>query len=465
MSAEDMVTEPPTDDKFGRDPQPGCRDSSTVDDTLNVSVMSLSGNVLGTVPVSSQSCVWDIKCSIAEAIPEIQMHPRRMQLVLGSHILADRTLVHDTGIATRAMLTVIRTPPYKILASRDNVAELWNDEGRLDGVLLGHEGIIYVVQFSSDTNLVITCSSDNTAKLWEVASRKCLFTLRHEPTLLTASFNTTGTTVVTTKLPHELKQWCVRSGACISTLRLSAHGRIDFAFTAQGVNVLHTSGEGCATLWNMETGTRLWEHGIDVPSFRFQGACLSRCGNWFCTMTHRRDSQKWWGQQVWHGVEIWNAMTCSIYHSMRVTSCDDGVIEKVGFSLDALRLFTVCGNRYTRGRLVTVWNIGHDLPAYTFKQADYVASAKFSPEGRQLLTIAAGQVWVWWIDEGTLEWCIPEAQVWKAYFTPDGKGVVLTGRNGTDEWDTASREHRWKVGDKVITAIALSSLLLGVQTS
>jgi hypothetical protein len=38
------------------------------------------------------------------------------------------------------MLTVIHTPPYKILASRGNVAELWNDEGRLDGVLLGHEG-------------------------------------------------------------------------------------------------------------------------------------------------------------------------------------------------------------------------------------------------------------------------------------------------------------------------------------
>ena len=166
-------------------------------------------------------------------------------------------------------------------------------------------------------------------------------------------------------------------------------------------------------------------------------------------MTHRRGSQKCWGQQVWGSVEIWNATTCSIYHSMRVTSCDDCVIEKVGFSLDALRLFTVCGNRYTRSRLVTVWNIGHDRRAYTFKQADYVASAKFSPEGHQLLTIAAGQVWVWWIDEGTLEWCIPEAQVWDAYFTPDGKGVVLTGPNGTHEWDTASRERRWKVGDKI----------------
>ena len=99
-SAEDTTTEACTDDSFVPHCRPYCRDSRTVDDTLNVSVMSLSGNMLGTVPVSSQSCVWDIKCSTAETIPDIQMRPRRMQLVHGPHILADRTLVHDDGITT-----------------------------------------------------------------------------------------------------------------------------------------------------------------------------------------------------------------------------------------------------------------------------------------------------------------------------------------------------------------------------
>ena len=41
-----------------------CRDSRTVHETLKVSVMLLSGLVLGTVLVSSRSCVSDVKCSL-----------------------------------------------------------------------------------------------------------------------------------------------------------------------------------------------------------------------------------------------------------------------------------------------------------------------------------------------------------------------------------------------------------------
>ena len=106
---------------------------------------------------------------------------------------------------------------------------------------------------------------------------------------------------------------------------------------------------------------------------------------------------------------------------------------------------------------VTVWNIGHDLRAHTFKHECEELSAKFSPDGRELLTFAEEKVWLWRIDDDSLVWCIPEAQVCEACFTPDGKGVVLNGENGVEEWDTATRERCWKVGDKEITAIALSS--------
>ena len=95
-----------------------CRDSRTVHETLKVSVMLLSGHVLGTVLVSSRSCVWDLKCSIRKTIPQIRMHMRRMTLMYGSHILTDATLVRDAGIATGAMLSVIRTAPYSILVGR-----------------------------------------------------------------------------------------------------------------------------------------------------------------------------------------------------------------------------------------------------------------------------------------------------------------------------------------------------------
>ena len=64
MCAEDTTTEACTDDTFVPHSRQYCRDSRTVYETLKVSVMLLSGLVLGTVLVSSRSCVSDVKCSL-----------------------------------------------------------------------------------------------------------------------------------------------------------------------------------------------------------------------------------------------------------------------------------------------------------------------------------------------------------------------------------------------------------------
>ena len=61
MCAEDTTTEACTDDTFVPHSRQYCRDGRTVHETLKVSVMLLSGLVLGTVLVSSRSCVWDVK--------------------------------------------------------------------------------------------------------------------------------------------------------------------------------------------------------------------------------------------------------------------------------------------------------------------------------------------------------------------------------------------------------------------
>jgi WD40 repeat protein len=227
-------------------------DGRAVDDILKVSVMSLSGSVLGTATVSSKSSVWELKSSIVLAIPQLHMHQRRITLMHGPQILADATPVHEAGIVNGTVLSVILTPAYNMLVSRGDVAELWNHEGRLDGVFFGHTSEINTVNFSPDVTLAITSSWDCSAKLWQVASQVCLFTLWHEAPVDSAAFNLAGTTVLTATLLHEMKLWCVSSGHCVSALSLHGHGQIEFVFTSQGVNVLHTRAH-CIALWNMET--------------------------------------------------------------------------------------------------------------------------------------------------------------------------------------------------------------------
>ena len=136
-----------------------------------------------------------------------------------------------------------------------------------------------------------------------------------------------------------------------------------------------------------------------------------------------------------------------------MTVLEYGGIDDVKFSSDASRILTV-----SSGSKVTVWNIRHDLRAHTFKHEYEGSSARFSTDGRELLTETSNKVWLWRIDDDTLVWCIPDVQVSEACFTPGGKGLVLRGFGWVQELDTASRKRCWKVRDKGIKlGIALSS--------
>ena len=174
----------------------------------------------------------------------------------------------------------------------------------------------------------------------------------------------------------ELKHWCVSTGNCISSLKLSSSGQIDIAVTSQRVNVLHLQGSSVALL-NMETGASVWEHQVEFPFSHSRGCCLSRCGNWIVTIIRDRQT----GHRTPDVLEIWNATTCTQRHTMRAR--EGSIIDDAMFSSDASRIHMV-----NRRHSVTVWNIGHHYRAHKFKHECGALSARFSPDGRELLTFS-----------------------------------------------------------------------------
>ena len=120
----------------------------------------------------------------------------------------------------------------------------------------------------------------------------------------------------------------------------------------------------------------MWDRHVGFDLGYQPHACLSKCGNWFCTLI--RDVRAGQGRNT---ADIWNATTCSHYRGVTVPS---GIVDRVEFSPDAWRLFAVC----TNGN-VTVCNFGHDQRSYTFKHEGTVVSTEMSPGGPQLITIAA----------------------------------------------------------------------------
>ncbi|MGG7378593.1 WD40 repeat domain-containing protein, partial [Escherichia coli] len=50
-------------------------------------------------------------------------------------------------------------------------AMLWNLQGKLIRLLIGHKGPVYDARFSPDGRYIVTASFDTTAKLWDLRER------------------------------------------------------------------------------------------------------------------------------------------------------------------------------------------------------------------------------------------------------------------------------------------------------
>ena len=66
-----------------------------------------------------------------------------------------------------------------------------------------------------------------------------------------------------------------------------------------------------------------------------------------------------------------------------------------------------------------------------------VDSVAFCPHGVEVMIVSQHKVWLWNICGRTPVRCFPGMDVSMKNFTPDGKGVLTSGRRGTAVWSAA----------------------------
>ena len=254
-------------DSFSNDWDPR-RDLAVMDgDALNVSVMSLGGEVLVTVIVSRRSSIWELKGLIEKSIPGRHMKAAWMTLMLGPQVLANAVSLHDAGVVDGAMLCIIYAAIYKLfVCTTTEGLELWNEEGKREGMFLDPSwDNIGGAEFSPDGTFVLTIH-ERFALLWRVDTlERCPFNFNHIGDLVSAAFSPTGTTVLSACQRNHVKLWSVSSGQCVNRLEIGDTGDLITAFTADGGVALHTH-DGRIALWNVETGDRVWQYHVDCIS-------------------------------------------------------------------------------------------------------------------------------------------------------------------------------------------------------
>ena len=168
----------------------------------------------------------------------------------------------------------------------------------------------------------------------------------------------------------------------------------------------------------METAAGEWVyHHSDLhPYERGESECISRCGNLFFTVTFPCNA-----------MDVWSVSGRTHYWRFEEPKAK---ITYVAFSPDGWRVLAVT----SRG-IVRVWSLGRESASWTFHGEGVVRWAAFAPNGVQVVTISCGFACLWRTDCQQFRVRLPEGDMPKAFFAPDGACVLLTGRHGTSLWN------------------------------
>jgi WD40 repeat protein/TPR repeat protein len=304
-----------------------------------------------------------------------------------------------------------------LTASNDNTARIWDAAtGEALQVLKGHEKPVDRAVFSPDGKLVLTASRDDTVRIWNKATGEG-FKLLHKAAVSSALFSPDGKLVLTTA--DDDKTAVVWDTDTDAALVLDGHeGPVKTAvFSPDGKLVLTASNDRTARLWDSRTGAQLLvlrghADTVNTASFSPDGKFVVTASN---------DNKAF----------IWNPNTGEILHSLAG--------RKVAFSPDGRLVLTVSDNlvfgrggrvdaRATKDSTVRLWDTATGNPTKTLKSHGKFVTARFSPDGKLVLTIPdSSPAYVWDTSTGAL---LQELRVrgWVAdsVFSPNGKLIVGT---------------------------------------
>ncbi len=240
-------------------------------------------------------------------------------------------------------------------------------EGRESNRLVGHNGSVNSVSFSSDGKTLVSGSWDKTIKLWNVETGQEIRTLKgHDSRVFSVSFSRDGKTLASGSDDKTIKLWNVETGQEIRTFK--GHNSIVYSvsFSRDGKTLASGSDDKTIKLWNVETGQEIRTfkgHNGSVFSVSF-----SPDGKTLATSS---------GDNT---IKLWNGSTGQ---EIRTLSGDNSIVFSVNFSSDGKTLATGSDDK-----TIKLWNVETGKEIHTLTGHDRsVTSVSFSPDGK---TLASG---------------------------------------------------------------------------
>lgn len=314
--------------------------------------------------------------------------------------------------------------------------------------LKAHTRRIAKAAFLPDGNRALTASGDNTVAQWDVMTGKEIpdATLKHPDGVLTMTVIPGGEHVVTSCADKLIRVWDVETAKVTSTIGPFDEFIHAMDVSADGTRLLISQAESrIVRLWELETGREIQTPAADgnlAPLID-----LKRTGGllWAATFAPGDDLLTIGGNDA----RLWDLKT----GRERMTFSPHGAVASARFSPDNKLIVTGSWDNSAR-----IWNTetGLSIRKLEGEHTAFVNTAVFSPNGEFVLTAS---------DDGTAKlWTVADGKVIRTFaghadrvrsaaFSFDGQAIITTSSDKTAWlWNTVTGEvvqkfvgHQWAV--------------------
>ncbi len=355
-----------------------------------------------------------------------------------------------------AILAVKFSPDskYILTGSGDATARLWDLEGNLIKVFIGHSGFINSVAFSPDGKSILTGSSDRSARLWDLQGNVIRDFKGHNMAINSVAFSPDGKEILTGSSDRTARLWDLK-GNVIQEFKGHSSSISAVAISRDGLHILTGSADSTARLWNLNGN---------------QVRVLSKHLNYVNTVAFSPDGQTIVTGSSDKTVKLWDLNGTLI----RVFSGFPGEVNAVAFSPDGKNIligasagyavlwdlngneikefkghtllikavaFSPDGNKILTGSAdctAKLWDLNENLNHVYNGHTGRITSVKFSKDGKKFLTASFDKTARIWDINGNTTLIIRGHKngINDAAFSPDGQKILTGSDDGTAKlWD------------------------------
>jgi WD40 repeat protein len=255
-------------------------------------------------------------------------------LSLRTGALIDTFHAHDKGVSSIACAATGRMK--MATGSRDKTVRIWDAHTRkLERTLVGHDGVVNSVAFSSEYGRVVSGSEDNTVRVWDFDTGDLIHKLKgHKGAVNSVAFSDKHMLVASASDDRKVLLWDATSGKLRHTLKGHKAPVASVAFSNRDQDnwVALGSYDGTIRIWDTNTGNllRTFSGHTDAVISMALDADLMATGSLDRT------------------VRVWNTRTGNLLHTL---SGHDTPVTSVAFDAEDMHVASASGNR------VQIWQV------------------------------------------------------------------------------------------------------------